>query len=154
LKDIEYRRYQLVLGKNGVQPIEENGKKTDKFSAPVTEKALPKLYAVKANAEVLYVGFTVQSISNRLRGGFQADGTHGYHGYKWKDLSKVELFVWWFRELSSRQVESIEAEVVYLIRNETGNWPKCQNEIHFWPTSEHDRNLARTIFDQLFRVAS
>lgn len=27
--------------------------------------------------------------------------------------------------------EAVEAEVVYLVRKETGNWPLGQNEIHF-----------------------
>ncbi|WP_224785366.1 hypothetical protein [Pandoraea pnomenusa] len=41
-------------------------------------------------------------------------------------------------------IETIEAEVVYLIR-QAGQWPKFQTEIHFHPSSAYHREWASTI---------
>jgi len=92
---------------------------------------IPKLYIIKENLEYLYIGTTIQSITSRLRYGLNANGKGGYHGYKWKTKEKVILYVWRFEELDMHQVENIEAELAYLIRQKTGKWPINQNEIHF-----------------------
>lgn len=101
-----------------------------KFYAPLTSNVY-KLYLLSNEEGILYVGQAKQSIRNRLRFGLKADGKNGYHGYKWKNLPKLELNVFVFPEYNRQQVEAIEAEVVYAIRQKTGKWPLHQNEIHF-----------------------
>ncbi|WP_208456081.1 hypothetical protein [Burkholderia ubonensis] len=44
-------------------------------------------------------------------------------------------------------IETIEAEVVYLVR-QAGQWPKFQTEIHFHPSSADHRQWASTIADR------
>ena len=53
------------------------------FVAPATSQ-LPKLYVVSTESTPIYVGVTKQSILARLRGGFTAQGQHGYHDYEWR----------------------------------------------------------------------
>lgn len=119
----------------------QNGRITN-FKQPTTIAKRPKLYAVKIKDEIVYVGYTSQSISSRLVYGLKADGRNGYHGYKWKqEADQLELFVFVFdklltgdKELDKKNkefAEAIEAELVFKIRTETGKWPKWQNEIHF-----------------------
>jgi hypothetical protein len=120
---------------------EMNGSTTT-FKAPLTSKNQPKIYLVRYNDEIVYVGYTSQSISSRLRYGFTAMGESGYYGYKWREhYNQVELAVIVFEKLLIgnkdvddiyiRFIEAVEAEIVLKIRSKTGKWPKYQNEIHF-----------------------
>jgi len=112
---------------------------------------LPKLYVVKQANEVYYVGITRQDIRIRLRIGFSAKGEHGYHGYKWKELGEADLLVWSFPDMQSEDVEAIEAELVYFIREKFGKWPKYQMEIHFHHgATEAQMQIARSILAELF----
>lgn len=79
---------------------------------------------------IVYVGYVSQSIKALLRYGLNPSKHHlkqGYHGYKRKNLYKVELYVFVFnsfitfkseeeREKYTLFVEAIEAELVYLCR--------------------------------------
>lgn len=107
-----------------------NDRGISKFQHPLTGNQF-KIYVLADGENILYVGITKSSIKNRLRYGLTADGKNGYYGYKWKELPLVKLFVWCFDGLDKTKIESIEAELVYLIRRSTGKWPLCQNEIHF-----------------------
>lgn len=110
------------------------------FKHPVTSAKTPKIYIIQKGKEVLYIGYAGQPIGNRLRGGLKADGLNGYHGYAWKIYNKVTATIFVYdifkgddEEIAFQKkfVEAIEAELVYLVRNKTGAWPSCQNEIHF-----------------------
>lgn len=115
------------------------------FLKPLTEKRY-KLYVIKSHNEFLYVGITKQSLRNRLRSGLSSDGIHGYHGYKWKNHKSIQLYVWCFDNFNEEQLENIEAELVYLIRNKTNNWPLFQNEIHFNNNFTEGKIIASQIF--------
>ncbi len=121
---------------------------SDTFRSPLSIKGLPKIYIVKNLSNIIYVGITSQSMKSRLRYGFKAKGKHGYHGYAWKNLKEVNLLVWCFPGREPKEVEGIEAEIVYLIRNRTGQWPEHQTEIHFHKTTEEDRSIAEAIYLQ------
>jgi hypothetical protein len=45
---------------------------------------------------------------------------------------------------NERDIETVEAEVVYLIRA-AGQWPAFQTEIHFYPSSARHREVAAQI---------
>lgn len=73
----------------------------------------------------------------------------GYHGYAWRHaLSTANLDIWCHRDPpetdSCLDIETIEAEVVYLIR-QAGQWPRFQTEIHFHPSGDEHRQWALTI---------
>src|SRR5882757_5088018 len=120
-----------------------------KFSGLASRK-IPKLYVVVANSKVVYVGITRQTVSSRLRYGFTAKGKHGYHGYAWPHKhTQATLYVWAAHEdagSSLLDVETIEAEVVLLVRQRTGQWPSGQTEIHFHPSSQVHRKAATAIW--------
>ena len=46
-------------------------------------------------------------------------------------------------------VESVEAELVYLVRNKTGKWPKNQNEIHF---NNFEIEKAKQVAEKIYKV--
>ena len=112
------------------------------FKSPVTLKKTPKIYLLKYNNTIVYVGYAGQSIGTRLGQGIRASGTNGYYGYKWKQVSEIELLVFVFNKTLKGNkhiydtpfiefTEAVEAEIVFLIRQNTGQWPRFQNEIHF-----------------------
>jgi hypothetical protein len=94
------------------------------------------------------VGITKQPLRNRLRFGWTADGRHGYHGYAWRHHHrKATMDVWCHEdalEQSTLDIETIEAEVVFLIRS-AGQWPLHQTEIHFHPSTQVHRDMAAAI---------
>jgi hypothetical protein len=130
----------------------EDGNKN--FTAPASQKGRPKLYTVSSNGKLHYVGITSQPMSMRLRSGFKATGKHGYWGYKWKEInSALILHVWVLENLSHkkayRELETIEAEVIFLCRKRHHQWPAWQNEIHFHPSKPFHRKLASRIYEYL-----
>jgi hypothetical protein len=156
-------RFQLVIGgrtnKRRLLHKKQYGKEV-KFRKPVTTQGLPKIYILKKGEDILYVGFTQQSIGARLSGGMYASGSYGYHGYKWKqDYDEVDLLVFVGDETFNvipdhdaqvkLKYEAIEAELVYLIRERTKRWPEYQNEIHF---NNVDLDDAKKVAGKVYNV--
>jgi hypothetical protein len=113
----------------------------------------PKLYVVVADRKPIYVGVTRQSISGRLRLGWNSDGSTGYYGYAWRhSLRTASLFVWYADadrgNESQRELETVEAEIVFAIRT-AGQWPAFQTEIHFYPSDESQRQLAASVLESI-----
>lgn len=139
-----YRHKLILAGKPGSRRIVsklKDGKQVN-FVSPLTKSKRPKIYVIKIEGEIVYIGYTSQSITTRLNYGLKAKGKNGYHGYKWKkDHDEVELLVFVFEksyvgdkeeDLKTKHfVEAIEAELVYKYRNANDRWPKYQHEIHF-----------------------
>jgi hypothetical protein len=48
-------------------------------------------------------------------------------------------------------IEAIEGELVFLIRQRTGDWPRYQNEIHF-TNSAAAKKIAVKIYSKIQRV--
>ena len=120
-----------------------------------TEKGLLKLYVVSTKGKPIYVGRTKQPFRTRLNYGLKANGKKGYSGYLWRDYFKQVTIDIWNMTLGNEDfesmkddpsikrakggneikkgilVETVEAEVVLLIRQIYGQWPKYQSEIHF-----------------------
>ena len=111
---------------------------------------LPKLYVVSTPDGIEYVGVTKQPLSTRIRLGWTATGESGYHGYAWRHtLTEATLSVWYHEDAVDRScadVETIEAEVVFLVR-QSGQWPAGQTEIHFHPSTATHRDHAKRVFD-------
>lgn len=139
--------YQYTLFLSGpketrfIEKKEQNGVVTN-FKYPVTKKLAPKIYILKQQGQIVYVGYASQSIGTRLWQGMSANGSKGYHGYKWREVEQLGLLVFVFDKTingSKHQddvpyiafAEAVEAELVFKVRQETGKWPKFQNEIHF-----------------------
>ncbi len=145
-----HNRYKIRIDNGKSHCIEANGQRGKGFMPTDMAGGLPKLYVVKQTSEIYYVGITIQDIRKRLRIGFTARGEHGYHGYKWKELDEVELLIWSFPGSQSEDVEAVEAELVYLIREKTGKWPRYQMEIHFHHgASESELQVAKSILATL-----
>ena len=149
----KFNRYKIRIIDSACHCIEVNGQQTTHFIAPDTKPGIQKLYVVKDGKDICYVGITSQTMSSRLRTGFIDEGHYGYHGYKWKDkLKRAELLVWAFPNREKDSVEAIEGEIVYLIRNWTGRWPKYQMEIHFHPdASNKEKGIAETLANTCLR---
>lgn len=124
-----------------------------------------KLYLVYQGKEILYVGEAHTSIKTRFQRGctsfnyFVKNGSSrgGYKGYKWlnkKDnpFRKIKVLAVVFDTTKDEDrafVEAVEGELVYLIRNEFGYWPKFQNEIHF-SNCDGAKEIAREILKKAF----
>ena len=144
-------RYSLNILDHSAKVMASDG--TPHFVAPATINKKPKIYVVSKKGSLLYIGVTSQSISNRFHGGLSADGTHGYHGYAWgKENHTINMDIWYLdgaTTASLSDLETIEAEVVYLYRNKTGKWPRSQTEIHFHQSKIWHRAFAKRIIDAL-----
>jgi len=150
---IEHQFYNIHLAKNKITEIKILPEKisTKKFLKSSITNKLPKIYIIKHKSEIIYVGITTQSIVNRLRYGFTANGKNGYHGYKWKSLDEIDLLVYLFAN-SSEKIEAIEAEIVYHVRSKTGFWPKYQTEIHFHNATQKEKDVAHEIYKEALKI--
>ncbi|RII83203.1 hypothetical protein [Neopusillimonas maritima] len=127
-----------------------------KFATPLSTRGIAKLYTVSDGDLLLYVGISQQPMSSRLNYGFRADGKSGYYGYKWKaHEGTLRLSVWTAQSngeyVPLRELESIEAEVAFLCRQDSGQWPAFQHEIHFYPSSPWHREAAARIYSHALR---
>jgi len=118
------------------------------FSGLSTQN-VAKIYIVSRKKRPIYVGVTVQPMGERLRGGFTATGQNGYHGYAWRRMFKDAVLDVFCPStdtgsITSMDAETIEAEIVFLIR-QSGQWPACQTEIHFHESTEVHRRISREI---------
>lgn len=123
-------------------------KGTPKFSGIATSKK-PKLYIVSVDGNPIYVGVTKQSLRNRLRLGWNANGKSGYYGYAWRHhFKEANIDIWCHEDAPEENpaldIETIEAEVVFLIRS-AGQWPLYQTEIHFHSSTSTHREIAAKI---------
>lgn len=145
-----YIALELKFTDQNIDNIFDLSKKTrlKTFKKPLTENRY-KLYVIKNFRNFLYIGITRQSLRNRFRTGLNSDGINGYHGYKWKNHKKIQLYVWCFDDYNEIQLENIEAELDYMVRNKTNSWPQFQNEIHFNNKFKKGKKIAASIFEIL-----
>ena len=145
------QKYDLKIDKDLSYTLMQKGNICT-FSKPLTVRGIAKLYTISQNKKLYYVGIAKQPMSSRINGGLKAKGKNGYSGYKWKNIKgNLQLNVWTAEEdgkyISFNEIEIIEAEVAYLCRNISNNWPKYQHEIHFHQSKNKHRKLAKTIYD-------
>ncbi len=145
----DYSRFDLTIEDGKLICKDERLNSKDPIQAKYNSSEIAKLYLIKDNDFYQYIGTTFQPITKRLNQGMNANGSYGYHGYKWKTKSKIELFVWTFEGIDKIQIENIEAELVYFIREKYGKWIQSQNEIHFNNDFPFGRVLAKDIFEYL-----
>jgi hypothetical protein len=139
-------RYKLSF--DAISFVVECKNGTPNFSGISTSKK-PKLYIVSVDGKPIYVGVTRQPIRNRLRFGWSASGANGYHGYAWRHhMKEANIDIWCHddaaTEDSNLEIETVEAEVVFLIRS-AGQWPLYQTEIHFHPSTPAHREVAAAV---------
>lgn len=143
-------KYHLTITDRAARVRAPDG--TPHFVAPATVRGKPKLYVASKAGVLLYVGVTSQPMAVRLRGGLTADGTHGYHGYAWgREDHAIRLDIWYLEgdDTNRTDLEAIEAEVVFLYRHESDQWPQAQTEIHFHQSDITHRECARQIVEAL-----
>lgn len=140
-------RFTITINEGTFEILDANG--AAKFSGRATSR-LPKLYVATAGGPPIYVGITRQSMRSRLRLGWNATGEGGYHGYRWRHHHReATLDLWYHLDATCTpidlDIETIEAELVYLVRHQ-GQWPEYQTEIHFHPSTDEHRAIANTIW--------
>jgi hypothetical protein len=121
------------------------------FSYPATNNK-GKLYLVKYKGKIIYVGITSQPIIKRLKNGLNPNEKYGYHGYAWRKLKNIDLFLWCNygkdkdKSDEIKKMETIEAEIVFFIRSTDNEWPQYQTEIHFHKATEEQKIMAKAIY--------
>jgi hypothetical protein len=155
-KLIKMKLFQYLI--TSIKPLRVRTPTGDEgFSGPVTHDC-SKVYVVSTGGKIVYVGSTKQPLRRRLYGALNAEGQNGYYGYAWKHSSDpLDLDVWIFDEVAVEKgkrcmvAETVEAEIVFLVRQRDGNWPRHQTEIHFHPSSEQHRKWAEKIYGEAYR---
>lgn len=138
------------------------------FRAPLTTSG-QKLYVFADGAKIVYVGKSSQKrLTNRLYGGFKASPqrrVNGFKGYAFKYcMTQADLHVFtsptWITTPAAAEhfspvedVELIEAELCFLIRQSSNRWPEYQSEIHFGKFSERHLEAAKKIQSQIVESA-
>lgn len=123
-------QFDLIISESKIsQRVDAlTGKQIKAFPKPLSKRNIYKLYVYKTGSEIQYVGVTKMSLATRY---WHGSNKKTKYGYQFLHHAQLKLYVWVFPSLGQRQVENIEAELAYLIRNQTGRWPEYQNEVHF-----------------------
>lgn len=149
--------YELKLSGGAYELLRDS--KSVRFQSPVSTRGIAKLYTLSDMAGLIYVGIAQQPMASRLGYGFRANGKSGYHGYKWKVLEGTfRLSIWTAMDedtyVARRELETIEAEVAFLCRSASGQWPAHQHEIHFYQSEAKHRYAAVKIYAHAIGVAA
>ncbi|MGX9120585.1 hypothetical protein ACWTU6_28600 [Mesorhizobium sp. BHbsci] len=146
MKVVGPERYQLSYTPTSFTVLCPKG--GSRFSG-IAKSLVPKLYVASIDGKPIYVGITKRGMQQRLRYGWNAAGNSGYYGYAWRHQgAEAVLDVWAHADAvdrNQRDIETVEAEVVYLIRRRTGQWPTFQTEIHFYASTDVHRRIAEQI---------
>ena len=113
----------------------------ENFIAPVAGPG-PKLYIISSENTPIYVGQTIRRIRRRLNDGFNA-----IYGYQWRYLGEATIDIWTLEGGDAMALETVEGEVVFLIRQNSGQWPQYQTEIHFHQSNGTHRAAAQAILN-------
>jgi len=134
MKITNYTRYTISVQRDhSYSIVAPDGK--GHFIKPDTQ-AGQKLYLVGYGRKLHYVGITNRPMSARISMGLKAKGKNGYHGYAWKKIREpltLHVICWGGNRNLRKEIEAIEAEIAFLCRRKTGEWPLSQTEIHFRP---------------------
>ncbi len=155
---IENHTIQLKYNKDNTCKIKFHQEKGIAF-----KKERRKIYIVHTEDIILYIGEANSTIKARFQRACNSFNTYartgkargGYKGYKWLNPEynpnqNLKVIVVIFDEnydTNRTEIEAIEGELVFLIREEFGYWPTCQNEIHF-SNSVSANKFAKTVFNQ------
>ena len=141
---------ERVSTKKRIKPFEKNGLPCRKFSTPVTNKNIAKIYIIyNKNHALVYIGKTTQSITNRLRQGLNPISGSGYHGYRWQEKENIYIHCITIPSFTDKEIEATEAELVYLHKKLTGKWPLYQSEIHF-----SNNNKAAAAAEKIYKIVA
>jgi len=165
-KTMEYQIEQYNLN---ISDFDDNTCRTELYpnKGCALLKERRKLYLVYYDKQVLYIGEAHTSIKTRFQRGCNAfnyykrnndTARNGYKGYKWlnKELNHnrnlTVTAITFSQEYDDKRetIEAIEGELVYLIRNKMGYWPKFQNEIHF-SNADGAKGIAEEIMGNVFK---
>jgi len=147
----KYDRVELYLKNEKIDTIKnlKNINNPNDFSPVFKKTETAKIYLLKNADFYQYVGATTQPIDKKLKQGLRGNAKYGYHGYKWKNQEIIECFVWIFNGFTKKQMEAVEAELVFQIRSKYRRWPEYQNEIHFNNHFELGKDISKEIFNYL-----
>ena len=150
----------MVLPKADIYHLKLNDQRIISWTESETLKVVPKLrnpltssnykiYVLSSIGDntIVYIGTTKLSLKSRLNSGLRANGKNGYHGYKWKNQSELNIYIWTFPNLEKEEIENIEAELAFIVRLKTGKWPMYQNEIHF---NNSYSDIGQTLADEMY----
>ena len=125
------------------------------WSAHAKDEDSEKLYIVRHDGEICYVGRTGTSVKARVQ-----EGLNARYPYGWRHYSRVDICVCLLGGTADRDYgEGVEAELVHLLRlgdkRRVGKWPSNQHEIHFRHTDGRpDRrcvSVAKNVYREVMR---
>ena len=155
--NFESKKTEIIVTQSGV-------KSTDGVSlnSGLLGNTNYKIYIPTLEEKFIYVGLTKQKLGTKFQQGFRSylkdlNGSRvgGYGGYKWikKHIEtgvKLTLYVFDLgHQISKNEAESIEAEIVFIVRQTTNKWPLEQNEIHFNNGFPKSYTRAQEIFQKI-----
>jgi len=84
-----------------------------------------------------------------MKQGFYGKGKRRYL-YLWRHLPEADVLVWNAGKRWWREIETIEAELVFSVRRDCDRWPEHQVEIHFHNPGAGQSDSARAQAARLY----
>ncbi|WP_339880605.1 hypothetical protein [uncultured Algoriphagus sp.] len=109
------------------------------------ESGQPKIFVIKSEKEFSYVGYASESMFPRITKGLAASLAKAYMKDRELETKELDLYIFEFMlfadfsKTETRQYyQSIQSELIYLIKAETGTWPILQKQINLWNENQEE----------------
>jgi len=120
------------------------------------ESGQAKIFIIKSGNEYLYVGYASGSMFTRLSKGLADSLGKAYVKEGEFESDELDLFVFEFSLLADysktetrNHYQSIQSELIYLIKSQTGNWPTLQKQLN---VSNDNQEEAREVAEEIFEI--
>jgi hypothetical protein len=120
------------------------------------ESGQAKIFVIKSGSEYLYVGYASGCMFTRLSKGLADSLGNAYVKEGEFESDELNLFVFEFSLLADysktetrNHYQPIQAELIYLIKSQTGNWPILQKQIII---SNENQEEAREVAEEIFEI--
>ena len=175
MSDFRDSHYLISLIKEDVQyPFTEGGEATDfskeefqyffRITDQSEEKSLsnlesgqPKIFVIKSGIKYIYVGYASESIFPRLSNGLAESLGKAFIKEEEFESEELDLFIFEFvlfadytKTETRNYYQSIQSELIYLIKSETGKWPALQKQINVSNLNVKEaREIAKEMFEKI-----
>ena len=118
------------------------------------ESGQPKIFVIKSCIEYIYVGYASESIFSRVSNGLAESLGKAYIKEEEFESEELDLFIFEFvlfadytKTETRNYYQSIQSELIYLIKSKTGRWPALQKQIN---VSNMNQNETKEVAEEMF----
>lgn len=145
----EKYRIELTLENNDIIGLYDLNNRVElkNYHDRLLENSLGKIYVLYKDEKFEYVGSTIISLNSEIKRILNLDNEINTGK---KLYNKICLSVFCAETTDIPELESIAAELIFLIKKTTGQWPDYQNKMHFNNNFPNALYAAQLLFQEIY----